>query len=205
MSKILFITSSLFGEQSKSREIALEMLAVLRDADPKTEVVQRDINALSHLSGDTLQALVTPPENRSERQTEIVRLADRLIEEVEVADTIVIAAPMYNFSISSPLKAWIDHLARAGRTFRYTASGPEGLLKGKKVFVVASRGGSYSGAAKAMDFQEPYLRAVFGFLGLTDVSFVHVESQNVSPDAAKQGVAAARRKLNALAAVPLAA
>jgi FMN-dependent NADH-azoreductase len=205
MSKILFITSSLFGEQSKSREIALDMLAVLRDADPETEVVQRDVNTLSHLSGDTLQALVTPPENRSERQSEIVRLADRLIEEVEAADTIVIAAPMYNFSISSPLKAWIDHLARAGRTFRYTASVPEGLLKGKKVFVVASRGGSYSGAAKAMDFQEPYLRTVFGFLGLTDVSFIHVESQNVSPDAAKEGVAAARRKLNALAVVPLAA
>ena len=205
MSKILFITSSLFGEQSKSREIALEMLTVFRDADPKTEVVQRDVNRLSHLSGDTLQALATVPENRNERQAELVRLADRLIEEVEAADTILIAAPMYNFSISSPLKAWIDHLARAGRTFRYTATGPEGLLEGKKVFVVASRGGSYSGAAKAMDFQEPYLRAMFGFLGLTDLSFIHVESQNISPDAAKEGMAAARRKVNALVAVPVAA
>lgn len=101
MSKILFVTSSLFGEQSKSREIALEMLTVFRDADPKTEVVQRDVNGLSHLSGDTLQALVTVAENRHGRQAELVRLADRLIEEVEAADTILITAPMYNFSISS--------------------------------------------------------------------------------------------------------
>lgn len=205
MSKTLFITSSLFGDQSKSREIALEMLAVLRDADPKLEIVRRDVNALSHLSGDTLQALATSLENRSERQAEMVRLADELIEEVEDADTIVIAAPMYNFSISSPLKAWIDHLARAGRTFRYAALGPEGLLKGKKVFVIASRGGSYAGAAKAMDFQEPYLRAMLGFLGLTDVSFIHVESQNISPDAAKEAMEAARRKVGALVGVPLAA
>ena len=205
MSKTLFVTSSLFGENSKSREIALEVVKVLREADHTSDVVQRDVNSVAHLSGEELQALMTAPEARSERQAEVVRQADRLIAEVEAADTIVVAAPMYNFSISSPLKAWIDHIARAGRTFRYTASGPEGLLKGKKVIVVASRGGSYAGAAKAMDFQEPYLRAMFGFLGLTDVTFIHVESQNISPDAAKDGMALARRKVGEMFPVALAA
>ena len=119
---------------------------------------------------------------------------DALIEEVEAADVIVIAAPMYNFSISSTLKAWVDHITRAGRTFRYTANGPEGLLKDKKVFVVTARGGVYTGdsPAKGYDFQEPYLRAILGFNGLTDVTFVHVEAQKLSPDAAQAALASAR-------------
>ncbi|HYM04716.1 MAG TPA: NAD(P)H-dependent oxidoreductase, partial [Stellaceae bacterium] len=118
-----------------------------------------------------------------------------LIAEVEVADTIVLAVPMYNFAIPSTLKAWIDHVARAGRTFRYTAAGPEGLLKGKKVFVVTGRGGIYSGdvPAKIMDFQEPYLRAVLGFLGLDDVTFIHVEGLKVSPESAAHGLDHARK------------
>jgi FMN-dependent NADH-azoreductase len=205
MSKVLLITSSLFGENSKSRQIALEVVNVLKDADPRTEIVRRDVNPVPHLNGEELQALMTAPDSRSERQSETVKRADELIEELEAADTIVVAAPMYNFSISSPLKAWIDHIARAGRTFRYTASGPEGLLKNKKVIVVASRGGSYTGAAKAMDFQEPYLRAMFGFLGLTDVTFVHLESQNISPEAAKDGMTFARRKVNEMFPVAMAA
>jgi FMN-dependent NADH-azoreductase len=136
-----------------------------------------------------LSALMTP----AKEQTEAVALADKLIAEVEAADTIVIAAPMYNFTIPSTLKAWLDHIARAGRTFRYTAAGPEGLLKGKKVFVVESRGGFYGeGPAKAMDFQEPYLRAMLGFLGLNDVTFIHAEGQAVSAEAAAQGLLKAR-------------
>jgi FMN-dependent NADH-azoreductase len=105
---------------------------------------------------------------------------------------------MYNFTISSTLKAWVDHLARAGRTFRYTAAGPEGLLKGKKVFIVTGRGGVYSGEspARGMDFQEPYLRAVLGFLGLGDVTFVHVEGQAVGPEAAAAGLERARKAIN---------
>ncbi|HWE06234.1 MAG TPA: NAD(P)H-dependent oxidoreductase, partial [Rhizomicrobium sp.] len=105
-----------------------------------------------------------------------------------------IAAPMYNFTISSTLKAWIDHITRAGRTFGYTAQGPEGLLKNKKVFVVTARGGIYSGdsAMKPYDFQEPYLRTILGFLGMTDVTFIHTEGLNISTDAAEAGVARAR-------------
>jgi FMN-dependent NADH-azoreductase len=127
-----------------------------------------------------------------------------LIEELEAADTIVLAVPMYNFSIPSTLKAWIDHVARAGRTFRYTAAGPEGLLNGKKVFVVSGRGGFYSGdsPAKVLDFQEPYLRAVLGFLGLTDVTFIHVEGLKVSSEAAEKGISRAREAIAGIVGMP---
>jgi FMN-dependent NADH-azoreductase len=140
---------------------------------------------------------MTPVDQRSSEQHATVAFADRLIEELEAADTIVLAVPMYNFSIPSTLKAWIDHVARAGRTFRYTAAGPEGLLKGKKVFIITGRGGVYSGdsPAKVFDFQEPYLRSVLGFLGLTDVTFVHVEGLKVSAEAAEQGLARAREAI----------
>lgn len=113
---------------------------------------------------------------------------------------------MYNFSISSTLKAWIDHVAWAGRTFRYTASGPEGLLKGKKVFVATSRGGVYSeGPFSVMDFQEPYIRAVLRFIGLADVTFVHLEGLSISPEAAAQGLARARGAIDGLLATRAAA
>lgn len=133
-------------------------------------------------------------------------MADRLIEEVEAADILVIAAPMYNFSIPSTLKAWIDHVTRAGRTFRYGAAGPEGLLKGKKVFVVTARGGIYSdGPAKVMDFQEPYLHAMLAFLGLVDVRFIHVEGLQISPESASAGIERARGELGNLVSAAVAA
>jgi FMN-dependent NADH-azoreductase len=149
---------------------------------------------MPHLTLDTLGALMTPVDARTQAQQAAVDFADELIAEVEAADAIVIAAPMYNFSIPSTLKAWIDHIARAGRTFRYTESGPQGLLTGKKVFVVTGRGGVFSGEspARGMDFQEPYLRTVLGFLGLDDVTFIHIEGLKVSAEAAANGIARAR-------------
>jgi FMN-dependent NADH-azoreductase len=197
MSNLLLVTSSLFGDKSKSRAVALDFLNAWRGVRPNTRVTVRDANTIPHLGGETLGALMTPPENRNREQSAMAASADALIEEVEAADTVVIAAPMYNFTISSPLKAWIDNIARAGRTFRYTANGPEGLLKGKKVFVVTSRGGMYLGdsPAKGMDFHEPYLRAMLSFLGLSDVTFIHAEGQNVSPAAASAGMEAARKSI----------
>jgi FMN-dependent NADH-azoreductase len=126
------------------------------------------------------------PGDLNGRQKQAVALSDELIAELEVADTIVLAVPMYNFSIPSTLKAWIDHVARRGRTFRYTEKGPEGLLKNKKVFVLVARGGVYSKGTPyaAFDFQEPYLRTVLGFLGMTDVTFVHFEGLAMGPEAA---------------------
>jgi FMN-dependent NADH-azoreductase len=206
MSKLLLVTSSLFGTQSKSAQIAGEFVEAWRGAHRGTQVVERALAAdrIPHLTFDALSALMTPPEQRSAEQSASVAFADRLIEELEAAETIVLAVPMYNFSIPSTLKAWIDHVARAGRTFRYTAAGPEGLLKGKKVFVITGRGGFYSGdgPAKALDFQEPYLRSVLGFLGLTDVSFIHVEGLKVGPEAAEQAMTRARETIAAIAGVP---
>jgi FMN-dependent NADH-azoreductase len=202
MNNLLLVTSSLFASQSKSGEIARELVEAWRRNHPGTTVVERDVSpaTMPHLSLDALGALRTAPEQRSAEQVRSVAFGDGLIAELEAADTIMLAAPMYNFSIPSTLKAWIDHVARAGRTFRYTAAGPEGLLKGKKVFVVTGRGGFYSGdsPAKVFDFQEPYLRSVLGFLGLDDVTFIHVEGLNVSPEAAAQGFAHARERIATL-------
>ena len=202
MANLLFVASSLFGEDSQSRLIAAEFIDRWRQAHPRTTVVERELTAdsIPHLSLATLSAAMTPAEARSAAERQAAALADALIAEVEAADVIVIAAPMYNFSIPSTLKAWIDHIARAGRTFRYGAAGPEGLLRGKTVFVVTGRGGVYSGdsPARAMDFQEPYLRAMLGFLGLDDVKFIHVEGLKVGPEAAASGIARARSAIGDL-------
>ncbi len=203
MSNLLLITSSLFGGQSKSAQIANEFVDARRRTHPDTVVTERELTPASmpHLSLDALGALMTPAAQRTVEQAASVAFGDRLIEELEAADTVVLAVPMYNFSIPSTLKAWIDHVARAGRTFRYTAAGPEGLLKGKKVFIITGRGGFYGGdsPAKVLDFQEPYLRGVLGFLGLTDVTFIHVEGLKVSAEAAEQGITRAREAIAALA------
>ena len=203
MKTLLFLTSSLFGEESKSARVAGEFVSAWKAANPAARVINRDLaTTVPHLTGEHLGAWMTAPADRSERQLAIARESDPLIEEVEAADEIVIAAPMYNFSIPSTLKAWLDHITRAGRTFRYTEKGPEGLLKNKKVFVVTARGGVYTGdsPAKAYDFQEPYLRAILGLNGLTDVTFIHVEGQKMGPDAAAAALARARNTARELAA-----
>ncbi len=198
MSRLLFVSSSLFGEGSKSRQVARDLVESLRRGTPGATVVERvlDPRTMPHLDIETISAWQAQSGAAAE-------LSEALTREVEEADAIVITAPMYNFSIPSTLKAWIDHIARAGRTFRYTAAGPEGLLKGKKVYIVTGRGGVYSGASpsKAMDFQEPYLRSVLGFLGLADISFIHVEGLALGEEAAAQGIARARKAVDE--AVPL--
>jgi FMN-dependent NADH-azoreductase len=202
MTSLLLVTSSLFGTASESRQIALEFVAALRDQKMGMRIIERDLapTRMPHLSNATLTALATPAEQRSSAQRDAVAFADTLIEEVEAAETIVLAVPMYNFTIPSTLKAWLDHIARAGRTFRYTAAGPEGLLRGKKVFVVTGRGGVYSvkSPARVLDFQEPYLRAILGFIGLTDVEFVHVEGLNLGKEEAEKGRARARQAITTL-------
>jgi len=198
MTRLLHISSSPLPSLSKSRAVADEFVAAWKAQRPETVVTERDLaaTAIPHFGIDLLTAFGIPAEKRSAEQTAALALADALIAELEAAEVVVIGAPMHNFSISSTLKAWIDHVARAGRTFRYTANGPEGLLTGKKVFVVLSRGGIYSeGPAQVMDFQEPYLRAVLGFLGLKDVTFIRVEGLNISPDSAERGLQTARQTI----------
>ena len=195
MSKLLFVSSSILGENSKSRALGLDFIETWKRRHPGTAVVERDLVAetLPHVTGAVLGAALTPAEKRSPEQAETAALADRLIEEIEAADVILLAVPMYNFSVPSTFKAWIDHIVRAGRTFRYGAEGPVGLLQNKKVFVVASRGGVYSsGAGKSMDFHEPYLRGVLGFIGLKDVTFIHAEGLAISPETAAGALDGAR-------------
>jgi len=199
MHHLLFVTSSLFGEASKSRLLGSEFVDAWRRTHHGTHVVERVLSAdtMPHLTQEVLVAAATPVEARTPGQQAAAALADTLIAEVEAADVIVIATPMYNFTISSMLKAWVDHIARAGRTFRYTPHGPEGLLHDKTVFVATARGGFYRADSPyaALDFQEPYLRAILGFLGITDVTFVHAEGLNINPETAKHSLAAARRTL----------
>lgn len=201
MSRLLLVTSSLFGAESKSRQIALEFVSAWKHKHPGTAVVERDLVAdpIPHLEGPAFAARLVAAESQTEAHRAHLKRSDQEIAELEQADVIVIAAPMYNFSIPSTLKAWIDHVVRAGRTFRYTATGPEGLLKNKKVFVVTARGGIYSeGAMKALDFHEPYLRTILGFIGLKDVTFIYAEGLAVSPDAAEKGIARAKDSIGKL-------
>ena len=179
---ILHIDASPLGSASISRQLTASVVEKLTRDHPSADVVHRDLieNPISHLSGELLQVLrpapgSTPPSGPTLRAE--ADQTDTLIAELLGADVIVIGAPMYNFSIPSQLKAWIDRVAQAGRTFRYTAEGPEGLAKGKKVIVVSTRGGVYAGTAyeTAMDHQEAYLRTVLNFLGMTDVTYVRAE------------------------------
>ena len=129
-------------------------------------------------------------------QAAALALSDELVAELQAADIVVIGAPMYNFGIASTLKAWFDYVLRAGMTFRYTEAGPEGLVKGKRAIVIESRGGLYSeGPAQAMDSQEPHLRTLLGFIGITDVTFVRAEKLAFGPEAREQAIGAARTRL----------
>jgi FMN-dependent NADH-azoreductase len=178
MATILHINSSVRNTGSTSRHLTAEFLSKWKGARPADVVVERDlaVNPVPHLNEQMMGAFFTPAEKRSPEQVQTVQLSDALVAELFDAEVIVLGAPMYNFSISSALKAWIDHVTRAGLTFNYSESGPMGMLKGKKVYVFTARGGVYTqGPAESMDFQEPYLRAILGFIGLTDVTFIHVE------------------------------
>lgn len=195
MTTILHIDSSARTDASISRQLTEEFLGTWKTALPVDQIITRQLatHPIPHLTESVLGAFFTPEEQRSAEQGQAVRLSDELIHELFAADVIVIGAPMYNFSVSSALKAWIDHVARAGLTFNYTAEGPIGLVKGKKVFVLSTRGGVYTeGPGMSMDFHEPYLRAVLGFLGLTDISFIHTEGLALGEQAAANAISQTR-------------
>lgn len=176
MTNILTLNGSPKTEGSVSRNLIERFVEKWR-AQNTANVVARDVGTTPppHLDEATIGAFYTPEDARSDDQQARIALSDELVGELEVADVIVIGAPMHNFGIPSGLKAWIDLVARVGRTFKYTENGPEGLLTGKKVYVLTARGGNYSedSPAHAMDHQAPYLRTVLGFLGLDDVTFIH--------------------------------
>lgn len=187
MTTLLHINSSVRSNGSVSRQLTAEFVQGWKARHPDAIVVERDLvtSPVPHLTEQTVNAFFTPAEQRNAEQAYSVKLSDKLVAEVMNAQTIVIGAPMYNFSVSSALKAWIDHVARAGVTFKYTEAGPVGLLGGKKVYIFTSRGGVYShGPAKSMDFHETYLRGVLGFIGLTDITFIHTEGLSMGADEA---------------------
>jgi FMN-dependent NADH-azoreductase len=183
---ILQINSSLRAANSESNRVAGNIVAKLRAANPNASVKVRDLGANAHpvLDEAALGALFTPADQRTPEQAARVAQDDALIAEVQAADVVVIGAPMYNFGMPVQLKAWFDAIARAGVTFRYTESGPEGLLKNKKVFVATARGGIYPEDA---DPQVPHIRMLLNFLGMTDSTFVYSNGQSMGPDAASKG------------------
>jgi FMN-dependent NADH-azoreductase len=203
MSNLLVINSSLSGEASVSELLVEAVVSQLVRQEPGARVVRRELAGgdVPHLTSETVAGVRGQPTTTAEQGAR--GLSDRLIAELRAADTIVIGAPMYNFSIPSTLKAWFDHVLRAGETFSYSEAGPKGLLTGRRVVVVEARGGLYSeGPAQALDFQEPYLRQLLGFIGLTDVTFIRAEKIGYGPDARDQAIAAARAEIARLGDAP---
>jgi FMN-dependent NADH-azoreductase len=201
MTQILLIQSSSNLASSVSRDLSDAYVTAYKAAHPDAVVTERDLVAspIPHLGVDLLGGFFGKPESLTEAQRTAVALSDTLVEEITTASLIVIGVPMYNFSIPSALKAWIDHVIRAGRTFNYTAEGPKGLVIGKKAVLFLASGGVYSdGPYKPYDFQETYLRAILGFIGITDVTVVRAEGLAMGPDAATKAVADARAKAAAL-------
>jgi FMN-dependent NADH-azoreductase len=193
MNNILVINSSVSGEASVSRILVENTLQRLLEVNPGAEVTYRDLADahVPHLTVDTVTGVravaVTQPELAAQA------LSDELIAELRAADILVIGAPMYNFSIPSSLRAWFDHVLRPRITFAYTESGPQGLLKDIRVIVIESRGGFYSeGPAKAMDFQEPYIKTLLSFVGVTDVTFIHAERIGSGPEEREHALTSAK-------------
>ena len=184
MKKILNIISSPRGADSYSIQLAQALIDKLNSAHPRSDVKTVDLvkRKFPHLEEAAITSFFTPVDKHSEKDKEAIRHSDEAIREVMEADILVIGAPMYNFTIHSTLKAWIDHIVRKGVTFSYSEKGPEGLVKGKKVYLILSTGGVYSdGPMKTYDFVEPYLRWMLGFIGLTDITILRVEGTSI-PD-----------------------
>jgi FMN-dependent NADH-azoreductase len=186
------------GAGSISTRLGDELVQQLLSARPDATHTLRDLARQPHpvLDEATLGALFTPAEARTPEQAARVALDDALIAEIQAADVVVLGVPMYNFGVSAQLKNWIDAISRARVTFQYTASGPEGLLKGKTVYVVTTRGGVHRD--QASDTVVPYLRNVLAFLGMTDVHFVYAEGLGMGPEAEARGIADAQSQISEL-------
>jgi FMN-dependent NADH-azoreductase len=200
--KLLHIDSSPLGSNSASRLLTERVVAQWRATHPGSVVEYLDLaqEAPAHLSIDALGFAAGPDaEGLSDAQRQENRVSERLVSQFLAADVVVVGAPMYNFSIPSQLKAWIDRVAQAGRTFKYTETGPQGLAGGKTVIVASSRGGVYSTnpALAFLDHQESYLKTVFGFFGVTDVRIVRAEGVAMGEEAKKQALSAANLEIRA--------
>jgi len=200
MTTLLQINSSINNGNGQSSRLADHFVAAYRERNAPIRYTKRDLvaDAVPHLTGERFGAFIAKPEQLSAAQRAVVAYSDDLIAELKAADVVVLGLPMYNFGVPSQLKAYFDHIARAGITFRYTATGPQGLLTGKKVYVFAARGGQYAGSP--LDTQTGYVRDFLRFLGMTDVEFVHAEGLAVSPEAREASLTRATAQARSLVA-----
>jgi FMN-dependent NADH-azoreductase len=202
MSSILLVTSSP-REDSLSTKVATEFVEKLKSRNPGETVIHRDLgqNPIAHLDTVTTSAIRKPAADRNAEEAAAAAESDELVAELLAADTVVLATGLINFNIYSTLKSWIDNVARAGMTFRYTAEGPEGLATGKKVYIVLSAAGIYSeGPAMGMNHAVPYLKTVLAFMGMTDVEVIYVEGTAFGPEAFDKALAQADARITELAA-----
>ncbi|MBB4235878.1 FMN-dependent NADH-azoreductase [Rhizobium esperanzae] len=194
--KLLHIDSSISGDNSISRDLTAAVVADILAGNPSAKITYRDLVAdpVTHLEG-AIAAGFRPLGVSAFDDTALQEhgMSEQLVTEFLASDTVVIGAPMYNFSVSTQLKAWLDRIAQPGKTFKYTASGPVGLAGGKRVIVVSARGGFYiEGPMARLDFQESYLKGFLGFLGVDDVRFVRAEGASRGDEIRQKGIAAAR-------------
>ncbi len=204
MKTLLQIQTSMFAAGGQSSQLAQQFVAEWRKANRDARVIVRDIGAepVPHLTAERFQSFLAAPEARTPEQHAVAGYSDTLIEELRQADVIVLGLPMYNFGVPSTLKAYFDHIARAGATFRYTEKGPQGLITGKKAYVFAARGGVYAGTP--LDTQTSYVRDFLRFIGIDDVEFVYAEGLAMGDAAKAAALAKASRAIQALSARELA-
>jgi FMN-dependent NADH-azoreductase len=201
MTTLLQIKASISHDQGLSSQLANNFVAAYRRSHPDAKVLVREVASaepVPHLNGERFGAFIAKPEARTDAQHAVVAYSDALIDELKRADIVVIGLPMYNFGVPSQLKAYFDHIARAGVTFKYSATGPVGLLTGKKVYIFAARGGLYAGSP--LDTQTGYVRDFLAFLGMRDVQFVYAEGLAVSAESREAGLAKAAAEIASLAA-----
>src|SRR6266478_683933 len=200
MTTLLQINSSINNGNGQSSRLADQFVAAFRERNPDARFIKRDLaaEAVPHLTAERFGAFITKPEEHTPTQRAVVAYSDALIAELKSADVIVLGLPMYNFGVPSQLKAYFDHIARAGVTFQYTEKGPVGLLTGKKVYVFAARGGLHAGTP--LDTQTSYVRDFLRFIGITDVEFVYAEGLGISPEHKEAGLAKAVAEIARLAA-----
>jgi len=199
MKTLLKIQSSIFSGGGQSTQLADRFVAAWREANPDGRVIVRDLakEPVPHLDAARFGAFIAKAEDRTPAQRDAVAHSDALIAELKAADVVVLGLPLYNFGLPSTLKAYFDHVGRAGVTFRYTENGPVGLLTGKKVYVFAARGGFYAGTPN--DTQTPYIRAFLSFIGMSDIEFLYAEGLAVSEASKQQSMERARAAVDRLA------
>jgi len=195
MKSILYVTSSIFGDQGKSSCLSQELVDKLCKQNPGAEIIRRHLEpeSIPYLDANSFTAFISAADSRTAEQEKVIEFSDELINEWRASDCVVIGLPMYNLNVPSSFKSYIDHIARVGQTFKYTENGPVGLLADRQVYVVTARGGRYLGTPR--DTQTPYVQHMLGLLGIASIKFFHAEGLNMGEEPARQAIAEVRRQI----------